>query len=803
MRRFISIFHQLFDEHGYFKGILLLFTSFCILAVSVTFFALSIGKPYMGAELSLGEMGWEVRAVDSNGQASQAGIEVGDIPVVINGQPASLFLERYEEAGMVSGLLIKELTVTDESGQLKSVSLEGGSPSSQSLIELASLLFVCFVFWITGSYAFLKRPRNLAAFLLYLCGLTLGLAISATVAGESLIPGAFWFAIVASVIGPWLLLHFFLVLPEERIWPRNNAKVYLIYVPAAITLILFPIVGYVDGQLVPLFSTVRMLGYGAGFLGVAGVAVFNFFHASSIRTRQQMKTVLGGCLAALIPFLVLYILPKAVWRQPLLPTWVTILFIAFIPLGMGYAIITRRLLDIDVVFRRSMIYGLITIVMTAILSVAIFVTVTFQKSLEIPVQIIIALALGGVAAVLFGPAKKGVEVFVDKFFYKDRYDYHKTIQSLSTSLNSINALNDISRLIVGTIVNTLNLVGGCIFIKTRSGSFELNAAQGIFTDASKQKQLLALISQSSDEVEFPNTSLSVDSDVAFVIPLVTGDERVGILCLSLKYSKQDFSSTDVYLLQGLASVAAVALQRAMLIHDVSIRDTFVSIASHELRTPLTSIMGYAELLLKRETSADTRKKWLENIIAGGQNITEMVDELLNVTHIQSGKVVMNIERVKLPDVLEERLSVIQESTSNHKFAIEIEPSLPEVFVDRDKFQQAVGNLLSNAIKYSPDGGKITLSAHSEPQRRRIVVSVADEGIGIDDTDKELLFTTFHRIRRPETQNIRGSGLGLYIVKEWIEAMGGEVRFESKLNKGSTFFITIPTQDSDGRTKRTS
>ncbi len=104
-------------------------------------------------------------------------------------------------------------------------------------------------------------------------------------------------------------------------------------------------------------------------------------------------------------------------------------------------------------------------------------------------------------------------------------------------------------------------------------------------------------------------------------------------------------------------------------------------------------------------------------------------------------------------------------------------------------------LLDNAIKYSPNGGCITLSAHNEPSKHHIVVSVADEGIGIGPEDKESLFTTFHRIQRPETKGIRGSGLGLYIAKEWTGAMGGKIWLESKLNKGSTFFVAIPTHRS--------
>jgi len=168
---------------------------------------------------------------------------------------------------------------------------------------------------------------------------------------------------------------------------------------------------------------------------------------------------------------------------------------------------------------------------------------------------------------------------------------------------------------------------------------------------------------------------------------------------------------------------------------------------------------------------------------------------LNVTRIQSGKVVMKLEKVKLSDIFEERVAIAQESAGKHQFVIDIEKGLPPVLVDRDKFGEVIGNLLSNAVKYSPNGGCITLSARREPQSHRVVVSIIDEGIGIGPADRDSLFTTFHRIQRAETRGIRGSGLGLYIAKEWTKAMGGEIWLKSELNKGSTFFVAVPAQDS--------
>ena len=779
------------------KQLIFLLLGLCILTVSLMFFALSAGKPYMGIELSKGAQGWIVDAVDSTGQAAAQGIAVGDKPVKINDQPAETFLEKYEKVGIVWEPLIQQLTITNKQGQLKSVSLAGGSQSDPSIIELATLFFVCVSFWTTGYYVFIKRPRDQAALLLYLCALVLGLAFGANLAAIRGIPVAIYPEIAATLLGPWLLAHFFHILPDERDRLRNNPRVYLIYLPAVVTIMLFPLIGYRDGQPVIWFRSLRLFEEGVGFAVAIGVAIFNYVKAVSRRTRQQMKIVLIGCLAALIPVLLLSVLPQAIWGQgeTIIPDGFSILFIVCIPIALGYAMVTQKLMDVDVFIRRSVIYGLITLVMAAIITAAILTIITFQRFLGRPQQIIIGLVLGGIATALFGPVRSAIEFVVDKYFYKDRYDYRQIIKSLNILLNSSKDFSEASRLIVGAAVQALNLAGGCLYVKNSDGLFEVSATQGIFVNRDNQEKLSKLISHRSSKIEFPNLATSQGLDVSYIIPLAAGGKEIGILCLSLKNSRQDFSSDDLFLLEGIASIAAISLRSAMLVHDVSMRDTFVSIASHETRSPLTSVLGYTELLITKDPPEATRKEWLKHIHENSQKLTDMVDDLLNVTRIQSGKIIMKLEQVNLSEILEERLANARESAGKHKFAINVEAELPAVLIDRDKFGEVIGNLLSNAVKYSPNGGNIELAARHERQTHRVVISVVDQGIGIGPEDKELLFTTFHRIQRPETRGIKGSGLGLYIAKEWTKAMGGEIWLKSELNKGSTFFIAVPTKDS--------
>ncbi|MBI2873075.1 MAG: GAF domain-containing protein [Chloroflexi bacterium] len=226
------------------------------------------------------------------------------------------------------------------------------------------------------------------------------------------------------------------------------------------------------------------------------------------------------------------------------------------------------------------------------------------------------------------------------------------------------------------------------------------------------------------------------------------------------------------------------------------RDAFISIASHELRTPLTSLYGFSELLLTREVSRARRMEWLERIHKESKRLAGIVDDMLNVSRIQSGRITLREEPVPLLPVAEEVLRSVGSTTEHHRFAIDVPERLPAPIADRDKLSQVLWNLVDNAIKYSPEGGEVVVRAMEEPEQHRLVVSVSDQGMGIAPEDQARLFTTFHRIRRPETAGVRGTGLGLYIVKGLVELMGGEVWVSSELGEGTTFSFTLPTDSND-------
>ena len=237
----------------------------------------------------------------------------------------------------------------------------------------------------------------------------------------------------------------------------------------------------------------------------------------------------------------------------------------------------------------------------------------------------------------------------------------------------------------------------------------------------------------------------------------------------------------------------------MLIRDVTEkrdldrrRDTFVSVASHELRTPMTGIVGFAELLMEAGALDDKHRRWLQYVLDQANRLTVILDDMLDVSRIQAGSVNMTIERLRVAEVAEEVLDGLRAGYEAHLFDLDIPASLPKVLADRDKLSQVLINLVSNAAKYSPDGGRVLVRARVDGAAPdRVVIEVRDEGMGIAPEDLGRLFETFYRISRPETHDIRGTGLGLYIVKSLAELMRGTVGVESVPGAGSTFSVSLP------------
>jgi signal transduction histidine kinase len=228
------------------------------------------------------------------------------------------------------------------------------------------------------------------------------------------------------------------------------------------------------------------------------------------------------------------------------------------------------------------------------------------------------------------------------------------------------------------------------------------------------------------------------------------------------------------------------------------KDEFISNVSHELKTPLVSIKGYGELLYdeKLVERLDEQKKCLEAIIRNANRLTRLINSILLVSRLQAGKIEFRFEPLDLDKTVQTCVRDFK-SIMDKKHII-FEKNIPEISRiegDKDKFVEVINNLLDNAIKFTPEGGKISIKAWDEAQNVHIIVS--DNGIGIPADIIPKLFARFYQVDASTARKYGGTGIGLYITKNIIDAFRGKIWIESEVGKGTMVHILLPVAREGG------
>ncbi len=239
----------------------------------------------------------------------------------------------------------------------------------------------------------------------------------------------------------------------------------------------------------------------------------------------------------------------------------------------------------------------------------------------------------------------------------------------------------------------------------------------------------------------------------------------------------------------------------VVMHDLTdvrrleaVRRDFVANASHELKTPLTSIAGYADTLADDTIDADTRHRFLRIIVSNAQRMQRLVDDLLELSRIESGRWLPAIERADLRALLEDGWEAFVDRAAERKveWLVSVDANAAQLDVDADAFRQVMGNLFDNALRYTAIGGRI--ACRGERRNGGVMVSVSDNGTGIASEHLSRVFERFYRVDAARSRSEGGTGLGLAIVRHMVEAHGGTVTAESELNRGTTIHCWFPDAD---------
>jgi signal transduction histidine kinase len=281
------------------------------------------------------------------------------------------------------------------------------------------------------------------------------------------------------------------------------------------------------------------------------------------------------------------------------------------------------------------------------------------------------------------------------------------------------------------------------------------------------------------------------------------DEAIGTISVTRR-EPGGFSDDEIALLQTFADQAVIAIENARLLTELQARTAEVEAASqhkseflanmsHELRTPLNAVIGFSEVLLQRmfgELNA-RQDEYLKDIYASGQHLLSLINDILDLSKIEAGRMELAPAPFHLPSALENAVTLVKERAGRHgiALALDVDPTLGEVVGDERKIKQVLLNLLSNAVKFTPEGGRVTLKASR--MDGAVEISVTDTGIGIAPEDQSAIFEEFRQVGSDETRKHEGTGLGLTLAKKFVELHGGRIWVDSELGRGSTFTFTLP------------
>jgi PAS domain S-box-containing protein len=221
------------------------------------------------------------------------------------------------------------------------------------------------------------------------------------------------------------------------------------------------------------------------------------------------------------------------------------------------------------------------------------------------------------------------------------------------------------------------------------------------------------------------------------------------------------------------------------------KSTFVSVISHELKSPVSIIKGYADTLRREDAQwdTDTLRQGLAVIAEESDRLNRLIDNLLDASRLQASTFKLELSYVQVDKLAEKVMEEFRVQSTEHMFTLDFPADFPAVQGDTERLRQVLANLLSNAIKYSPRGGLIRTGGWADDDW--IYVYVADEGIGIPQSEQEHIFERFYRVESPLSRRTEGTGLGLYLCKEVIEAHGGKIWVQSEPGKGAKFIFKLP------------
>lgn len=648
----------------------------------------------------------------------------------------------------------------------------------------------------------------------------------------------FWdrFIYMSVVFIPVFMVQFGLAYANQK----NNKLIYLGYFFTLVFLCVIPTKYFVDDLFVYQWGvhTKARLFHHLFLLYFTGYVVIWFYYILGYYKTIINPLVKEQCKYIILAFFLLFTIGPMAYLPAygigIYPfSYISGLIFTII---ISYAIIVHRLMDIKLVMRRYSVY-LMSLSVILILAIAIrYLAEKYLINFSILVDFFILVA--GISS--FPSIRNYFYKTANKYFFSSLYDSAEVISSLSDRLRSTLDADKIYEYVSAILINSFHTKAmGLLIYNENKKIFRIQYNNGFqvsnqidFNEDVKLNNIFIKKNKAviTDEIRHlpilknnKTVELLVHLGVAVLAPLNIKDRIIGLIAIGNKESGDMYNDEDLKVLEVVGAQTAIALENALLYKETKnfniklekevekatrdlrkaneqlkkldeAKSEFISIASHQLRTPLTVIKGYISMMLEGNFGELTKpeKESLEKVFESNERLINLVENLLNISRIESGRMQFNYAKA---DFLKMVDSVLEELSSNAKkknlkldYTNKIK-ALQPLMIDEEKIRQVAMNLIDNAIKYTKQG---SVTVKLEKEEDHIKFSVSDSGMGIRKEDLPNLFKKFSRGTGTSLVHTEGTGLGLYVARMMIEEHKGKIWAESKgEGRGSKFAFELP------------
>jgi signal transduction histidine kinase len=556
------------------------------------------------------------------------------------------------------------------------------------------------------------------------------------------------------------------------------------------------------------------------------VLFIRFVNASSPIRRLQLKYVLLGLTFAPAMALLTNAILPAFWSSKFVDVGPTS-FVVFIA-SSSYAIVKHRFMDVELVIKKGIVF-LLTVIIIYYPSLVFLLMLEryFYGSISYKFTTLV-MFLFFIVPFSFFKIRTMTEEKIGRYIFKDQYINHRTLLEFGHVLISILDLRSLSNRVIDTLIATMDVANGSLYIADEEkSSFALHQQRMLKNKGETVKRIpqndklfewlleektvivkeeLSLMSHTAERDKILVRMDEMHSEIC--IPLISRNRVIGLINLGTKRNRKPFTNQDIELLTGLANQTAMAIENAKLYEDLKKQKAIVRRAdrlaslgtltaglAHEIRNPLVAIKTFTQLLPERLDDEEFRKDFLA--IASGEvdRISSLVNELLEFA--RPTKPHFQLENIA--DIMDGMILLISTEIKkkNLNISTQYEESLPLIPIDREQIKQVFLNILLNAIEATDEGGQMSVEIRTFSRKSRerfLQVEIRDTGCGIPEEQFDNIFTPFFTTKK------KGSGLGLSNTHQIVLEHGGTISVESRTGEGSSFFINLPLSQEARKSK---